>query len=449
MELAEFSKRLLEDINVNSYPYQFFNLFLDTLTLNKITEEKPTSKTFRHYMFFFSGQLVSILGSSIVQFVITWWITIETESPVLISISVFLGTLPMVVLTPIAGVFTDRWNKKLAILIADSLQALITFWLIIVFIFAASNIWAIILINGLRGLFQAFHFPTVNALIPIMVPKEKLSRINGINYIFTGLIQVIGPGIAGTLLTLFVINQILWIDIITFFIALVPLLSISIPQLEKGEEEQKEFSFKRDFNEGIAVLKTTPLLLILIVLTTFKNFLKMPFNTLIPFYVEIFHSGNALDLALVMALYQGGLFFGALLTTIKKKWKHMQLIILIGFILGDIGYIIVTFTPIGLFLMIGIGAFILGAMIPVVNVMLLTLIQTQIPPDKQGRVISILVSIASAIVPVGTIISGPLAEIIGIINLYFFSAILGFIAEFIAIAYLKKNHLLTIVDSSE
>jgi len=192
-------------------------------------ESTATSQTFTNYIFFWSGQLFSLLGSSIVQIVLIYWIFYETKSMTIVSVASFFSFLPQFILGFFVGVFADRWNRKLLIGLSDFCQALTTLSLIFLFFFNIRQVWLIILINSIRGVFQAFHWPVVNAIIPLMIPKKNLSRMNGINYFFTGLVNTMGPIIAGILLLLFPIDQILWVDVLTFLIAITPLLFIKIP----------------------------------------------------------------------------------------------------------------------------------------------------------------------------------------------------------------------------
>lgn len=96
-------------------------------------EARADPLTFRNYLFFFAGQQVSLLGSSVVQFVVIWWITLETQSAAYLSIAALAGLAPMVVLMPLAGVLVDRWSRKLVIVVFDFLQALTTVVLIFLF----------------------------------------------------------------------------------------------------------------------------------------------------------------------------------------------------------------------------------------------------------------------------------------------------------------------------
>jgi len=400
-------------------------------------ETPASSQSFKHYLFFWSGQLFSLLGSTIVQFVIIWWITIETEDLTIISVAFFFSFLPQFIFGPLAGVFTDRWNRKLMIALSDFFQAITTLSLVLLFFFDLQQVWMIILINSIRGLFQGFHWPAVNAIIPLMIPKKHLSRMNAINYIFTGLVNTMGPLIAGTLLLLLPIDQILWVDILTFLFAIIPLLLIRIPPLPKKEKIRKEKSYFGEFKIGLKAIKIVPGLLTLLFVATILNFLGTPFSTLMIFFVEVTHFGTVENTAFVLASIQAGMFVGAIIVVIKKVWKKKILIIFLGIFVGEIGHLILALAPSGHFTIISIGGFIFAFIVPFVNTMFLTILQTVIPPDKQGRVMSNVITIVTLVSPLGMIISGPIAQVIGIEVLFITSSLLNII--FIVIVWMFSN----------
>ncbi len=400
-------------------------------------ESAATVQTFRSYIFFWSGQLFSLLGSSIVQIVIIYWITIETENLTIISIAAFFSFLPQFILGPLAGVFTDRWNRKLLIGLSDFFQALTTFSLVLLFFFNIQQVWLIILINSIRGVFQAFHWPVINAIIPLMIPKKHLSRMNGINYFFTGLVNTMGPIIAVSLLLLFPIDQILWVDIITFLIAITPLLLIKIPPLPKKPITKHKKSYFKEFKMGFKAIKIVPGLLILLFVATILNFLGNPFNTLMIYYIKVTHAGTDSNLAIVLASIQAGMFVGAMIVVSKKVWNKKPVIIFAGILIGEVGHLILAMAPPQNFLMISIGGFMFAFIVPFVNTMFLTILQTVIPPDKQGRVMSNVITIVTLVSPVAMIISGPIAEIIGITTLFTICAALNFI--FIIFVWIFSN----------
>ncbi len=396
------------------------------------TEGIANSQTFRRYIFMWSGQLFSIMGSSVVNFAITWWVLVLTGSPTLLSISVFMYMLPMAFLTPIAGVLADRWSRKKIVAIADSLQALTTLWIIVLFIFDVANPVLVIMIVGLRGIFQAFHVPTVSAITPTMVPKDKISRMNGVGYLFSSLINIIGPVLGALLYEMFHgdIFLILWIDIITFLIALIPLLIVKIPVVKRSKIEVKKNSFIFEFKTGIKTIRLIPGILTLLLLSMLLNFLLMPFNVLLPYIIEAphIHAGSVSDFAFVMVCFQVGMVLGALLTSVKKEWKH-KLFAYFGSLVVITGLLSVfAFVPNGFFLMMGIATFVVGFLLPIGNTIYMTIIQTTVPHDKMGRVSSIDHSISAMIAPFGALIAGPLAEVMGARTVFLLASIIGIVA---------------------
>jgi DHA3 family macrolide efflux protein-like MFS transporter len=330
-------------------------------------EVQVSQATFRNYLFFWAGQLVSLLGSSIAQFVIIWWITLETGSALYLSLASFLGLAPMVILGPFVGVFVDRWNRKVLIFVADFLQALATLVLIFLFWLGVVSMLHVFILLTIRGILQAFHSPTVSAIIPLMIPKEKLSRMNGLNYLCSGAVTLIGPVAAALMLAFWQIHQILWIDMATFIVAFIPLLMIKIPPVRK---EQDKSSFKEDFLEGFTFIRNAKGLLPLLILSTAMNFLVTPLSTLLPYYVKFDHSGEAPDLALVMAFFQGGILAGGLVMSVIKGFKKKMVAIALSIYIAFLGYALIALTPLMWFWFMAMGGTIMALCMPVINVTL-------------------------------------------------------------------------------
>jgi DHA3 family macrolide efflux protein-like MFS transporter len=261
-----------------------------------------------------------------------------------------------------------------------------------------------------------------------MVPKDKLSRMNGFGYLFSSLINIVGPLLGAFLYGILPIAIILWIDIITWLIAMVPLVLTKIPRVKRSKIEEKKNSFFFEFKTGLKTIKLIPGLLTLLSLSMLLNFLLMPFNVLLPYYIGIIHEGSELNFALVMVFFQVGMVLGALLTSLKKEWKH-KIFTYFGSLVLVTGILSVyTFAPKGFFLVMGIANFVIGFSLPIGNTIYMTIIQTTVPHDKMGRVTSIDHSISSLIAPFGALIAGPLADIIGARIVFLLCAIIGVVA---------------------
>ncbi|MBA7628127.1 Enterobactin exporter EntS [subsurface metagenome] len=412
-------------------------------------EEKVDKSSFKSYLFFWSGQLVSILGSSVVYFVLLWWLVDGTESAVALSIGSVSYFVPFILVSLIAGVVADRYDRKKVILIADSLQAFSTFIMILFFAYGIMEYWYLYFFFAFRSTCQAFHQPTQNAIIPTMVPKEKLSRINGINYLLTGVIHIIGPMIGATFLIFLTVEQALWIDIITYLISIVPLLLVKIPSFHKETEDKKRESMWKEFKSGIKILTTIPGLLALILEAMMVNFLAQPISTLLPYYIRIIHNGSVVDFALISMSFNVGMFIGGILTTIKKKWKYKVPIMISAGIIYAIAYALFSFVPTGFFILIMLYTVIMGFTLPIWNALFYTILQLKVPSDKLGRITSIDNTFSCISIPLGSILAGPLVVIIGIGPLFFISASLIVIVEIVVYLFTKVRLLDSEEDSSQ
>ena len=404
-------------------------------------EELPTKKSFRHYLYFMAGQQFSLLGSGIIGFVITWWITVETQSVFYLSLATFLIFLPQVIVTPFAGVLSDRLNRKTIIFTVDLSQAVLTFGLFLIFFTGFTPIWMILIIHTMRNILFAFQVPTFHAILPSMVPKDKISRVNGANFLFSGLIFMVGPLLSALLLGLFPITYIFLIDGVTFLIAVVPLFLIKIPFNAKETRAAEKTSFMREFKDGFIIVKAIPGLLSMIIFAMIFNFIFRPFGVLWPYFISIIHDGSVFHLAFLFGSIQVGNVIGSLITSIKKEWKNKIKINLIGEMVFFTFYLLIILAPYQNFYLMMIGGFLGAIIFPITVATYLTILQTVVPSDKIGRVMSIDHTISMAIAPIGALLVGPLAGLMGVVNLLLASALIGIVNPIILWFFTKIRYL--------
>ena len=403
----------------------------------------PDQATFRSYLFLWSGQLVSLLGSSVASFVIIWWITLETGSPLYLSLASIASFAPIIVLAPIAGVYVDRWNRRRLIGIVDFLQALVTLLLILLFSLGSVSIWQVLLVLALRGVFQAFHNPAISAIVPLMVTRERLSRINGVNFLLNGVVNVLGPIFAATLLEIWRVDKILWIDAATFIVAVIPLLIIKIPSLrtKQGMNQDGKLTFRKEFREGLNFIKKARGFGTLIILATTLNFLLSPLSTLLPYYVKFDHLGEVADLALVSVVFQAGMIAGGLLMSLIRGFRRKMVAIVIAVYIIFIGYALLALTPTGLFWFMAIALSTAAFCLPVANVSTQTIIQTIVPTNMLGRVNSVIGALSSAASPLGIILAGVIVEFIETASLFLVCAMAGILVLTISWIFTDIRHV--------
>jgi DHA3 family macrolide efflux protein-like MFS transporter len=415
---------------------------------SRLQKEKENHYNLQGYFLFWAGQLISLLGSSIVQFTLIWWITLETGSEFFLALSTFLGFGPAIVLTPVAGVFVDRWSRKKLIATVDFLQALATLGLIFSFIGGFANIWYVLATITVRGLFQAFHRPAIQAIIPLLIPRDRLSRMNGLDYLFRGVILMIGPLVGAFLLNYFVIQEVLWLDVITFMVAVAPTIVISIPSVKPTEVLKVKIPFLTEISEGFTFIKNQQGLMALLAVFTAANFFMRPLFVFLPLFVKDFHMGGPDELALLFSVSQIGMISGSMIMSSWKGFNNNTYGVALGLFLMYIGLFIVSFSPQTMFLLLAIGMLLNGLGLPVANVSSQTIWQKIVPPEKLGRVYSVRLAIAQGSGPIAIILSGIFGEIFGIIPVLITSATLGtsflgyswFLTRFRSVEKTVQNH---------
>ncbi|MHA1347323.1 MAG: MFS transporter [Candidatus Heimdallarchaeaceae archaeon] len=318
--------------------------------MTTVVDEQEDRGNIRGYMFFWTGQLVSIFGSSVVQFVIAWWLTVRTESALVLSLANVAGFLPIILLSPLAGVIVDRVSKKWLIASVDFFQAVATIGMIIVFKFEtqlfSNEVAFIATILGflvIRGSLQAFHQPAIQALIPVLVPRKHLKRINSLDFLLNSVIFMIGPVVAALLLAIpaLEVGDIIWIDAITFVIATIPLVLISIPAIEKKLRQKKEEkpSFRAEFKEGITFIRQKKGLLPLLGAFTATNLFITPLFTLFNLFLYSEpHYGTETNLAMVMVMFQAGMLGGSVIMLVWGGFKKKVIGVAGGILVAYVGY---------------------------------------------------------------------------------------------------------------
>ncbi|UCE14672.1 MAG: MFS transporter, partial [Candidatus Heimdallarchaeota archaeon] len=247
-----------------------------------------------------------------------------------------------------------------------------------------------------------------------------------------GTINIIGPAIGALLYILFDARMdiILWIDCITLIVALVPLLLISIPKIEKQPSAAGASGvtiFIQEFRDGFSILRSREGLISLLILITIINLMQIPIAVLGPLFVADFHNGSVQDLAFVVAASQLGLLVSGIFLLIKNGWKRKIPVIIVALYIQIFGYLIQAITPIGEFWFMAVGAFVFGSMLSIINSLYKTIIQVVVPPELQGRVNAITAALTGAILPIGVLATAPLAEIIGIVPLFLVTITISFI----------------------
>lgn len=367
-----------------------------------------------------SGQAISLFGSQLVQFALVWWLTQKTGSATVLATASLVAILPSVLLGPVAGVLVDRWNRRLIMLVADSLVALTTVGLAILFAVGAAQIWHVYVAMLVRAAAGTFQFPAVQASTSLMVPTEHLSRVAGLNQTLQGLLSIAAPPAGALLLGILPLQGILAIDVGTALFGILPLFFIAIPQPPPtaGALAGDSPSFWGEMRAGFRYVRTWPGLVMILLMATVINFLLNPAAALMPILVTKHFNGQAWQLATLESVFGIGLIAGGVLLSVWGGFKRRIYTTLVGLIGLGLGFLLIGLAPAQAFWLALASAFLAAVMNAMTNGPIMAIMQAAVAPDMQGRVFTLIGSVSAAMSPIGLLIAGPVADTFGVQSWY-------------------------------
>lgn len=362
---------------------------------------------------FMSSQAISILGSSLVQFAITSYITVQTKSGIYATIGILCAILPMFLLSPFAGVWADKYNRKYLIMIADGGIAICTLIVAIIFMLGHGSIGLLFVALTIRALGSAVQTPCVGALLPDIVPEQHLTRVNGINGSMQALFSLASPVLGALLLSMVPLGMIFFVDIVTAVMAIVIMLkAFQLPKKEKVPKAREEENYFSEMKQGIRYIFKTRFLVEFFGFCAVYFIMMAPAAFLTQVQVARNYGGDYWYLSAIEVAFSVGMLIGSLAISawggLKNKVHTMMLAAavmgLCTFALG----IRMPFTPYVLFM----GIF--GMAMPFINTPAMTLLQERVEPQYMGRVFGIMTMINTSMMPLGMVIFGPIADITSI-----------------------------------
>ncbi|HBC94538.1 MAG TPA: MFS transporter [Pelotomaculum sp.] len=367
---------------------------------------------YKNITLFLASQNISLFGSMLVQYAITWYITLETQSGIMMTISIICGFLPTFFISPFAGVWADRYNRKVLIILSDSMIAIATLILAILFFIGYDTVWLLFMVSAIRALGSGIQMPAIGAILPQLVPKDKLTKVNGTNSSIQSLVALVSPMLSGALLTMATIEVIFFIDVITAAAAvLILLLFLHVPTHTKVLEK-KRITYFGDMREGINYIKNHGFVKTIFSFIAIYFILIAPAAFLTPLLITRSFGEDVWRLTAMSVVYSVGMMAGGMIVAtwsgFKNKVHSMVLsILVIGACTFALGII-----PIFWFYLFFMG--LIGVAMPFFNTPFTVLLQEKVEQDFLGRVFGVLSMISSSIMPLAMLVYGPIADFIKI-----------------------------------
>lgn len=358
------------------------------------------------------GQALSLLGSQLVQFTIIWYLTRETNSATTLAVASMMGLLPQVLLSPFIGTWVDRGNRRLILIAADSIVAIATLILVLLFASGLIQVWQIYIVLFVRAVASGFHQSAFGASVVLLVPKEHLARVQGFNQALYGGLNILSAPLGAYLLAVLPMQGILGIDVGTALLAITILLFVPIPQPER--RAQTPSTFWQDFRAGFRYIMAWRGLVILLGLVMVINFFFSATEPLTPLLITNHFRGDAQQLGWWLSSFAAGNVLGGLILGAWGGFKRKVVTAQLGLILTGMSTMVLGVVPSNLF-WVGIAANVTtGLLLPIINGSFGATLQAAIAPEMQGRVFAFILSAAMLVSPLALIIAGPFADAFGI-----------------------------------
>ncbi len=365
------------------------------------------SSGMRTFFVIWAGQALSMVGSGLTGFALGVWIFQRTGSATQFAMIALAATLPAVLISPFAGVFVDRWDRRRVMIVSDSLAALTTSVLALLFWREALEFWHIIVASSLGACMGSFQGPAYQASVTLLVPKEQYGRASGMAQMARAMANVMAPFLAGMLMVSIGLTGILLIDLGSFVFAMLTLLIVRIPRPPTSEAGRAaRGGVWSESRQGWSYIRAREGLFGMLLLFAALNFMLSTVNALTAPMLLSFTTPDRLGG--ILSLGGVGMLVGSIVMSVwggprRKIHGLLGYLIVLGF-----GVALVGLRPSPM--IVTAGFFLVMICVPVVNGSSQAIWQRKVPADMQGRVFATRGMVSMAAMPLAYLVSGPLAD---------------------------------------
>jgi MFS family permease len=359
---------------------------------------------------FWFGQFVSLIGSGMAQFALAIWAWQVTGTATALALITVFSTAPTILLSPLAGALVDRWDRKWTLILSDAASALATLAILLLFLADSLQIWHLYVASVWVGIFQALQWPAYSAAITLMVDKAQYGRTSGMMGLAQAGSAVGAPILAGLLLSLVGIAGVIAVDLLTFGIALICLLVITVPKPERAAQDvEAPPSLWRESFDGFRYIRARPSLLGLQLTFLVVNLVSAFTFGMINAYILARTGNNAQALATAITAFGVGGILGGITMGAWGGPKPRIYGLIGGMIVSNFfsGPLLGTTQSVVLW---AIWAFCCGLTMPILDGSSQAIWQSKVDPALQGRVFAVRRMIAQVSFPLGLLIAAPLAD---------------------------------------
>jgi MFS family permease len=362
----------------------------------------------RNFQLFFSGQMISLVGTWMDNIAEAWLVYRLTGSSLLLGTVAFAGQFPIFLLGPIGGLAADRFDRRSIIVATQTSSMILAFILAFLTLTKRVTVWEVILLASLMGVVNAFDVPARQSFLVEMVGREDLMNAIALNSSMFNSARVIGPSVAGILVASIGEGWCFFANAVSYIAVIAGLLMMRVP---RSKIEEHDASPLEHILEGFRFVRNTPPIGVLLLLTGVISIVALPYSVLMPIFAARVLHGNARTLGVLMGATGVGALLGAL--SLASRTKLQGLARLVAISCASFGTFLILFSLsrhyyLSILLLVPVGFFVMVQMAST-N----TLIQSMVPDRLRGRTMAVYSMMFLGMAPIGALFSGMVADRIG------------------------------------
>ncbi len=381
---------------------------------------KPLKLLNKNFILLWQGQFVSAIGSQVALIALTLWIKVNTDSASVVGLSMMTYALVSTLVSPFAGTLADNISRKKIIILSDLFAGILTIVLAGMLLMRVTDTVLIIVFimvyNFSLGLFDAFRNPSVAALLPDLVPPDRLTQANSMTNTAMQLAVLGGQSISGLLFKLLGAPLLMLIDGITYLFSALSEVFIEAPGKTKNEKSKnpEQLTVKKffiDFIKGLTYVFGNKGLRNIILGFALMNFFLAPFLVLLPFFVEDYLKLPLFWYGVLLAGLSAGMLLGIISASFIKIRSEIRGVAvgILMLIFAAITGIVVLFQDI---VPVMVGTVVAGGIVGYYNTVFHTILMGSTPSQFRGRVFGFAFTISGGLMPLGMGLTGIIADLL-------------------------------------
>lgn len=363
----------------------------------------------RDFRLLFSGETISLLGDQFHFVALAWLVLQMTGSGLAVGTVLMVAGIPRAIFILVGGAFADRASPRSLMLASNALRAAFVGVLAVLVLSGRAELWQLYVLAAVFGIVDAFFWPAMSTIVPMLVTEERLPAANALMQGSTQLTGLIGPALAGLLVAAVGTGLAFGIDAASFAVAALALLLIRGGRRPAAAEASRP-TVLGTIGSGVAYAWRDPAIRSLLLLSATLNFaINGPVSVGLAWLADNRFDGGAASFGIMLSAFGAGALVGAVTAGSLGRIRELGWVTLGGSVIMGVGLGLIGFAP-SVAVIMGLNVAI-GLAVGFLNVRIVAWLQARTPEAMIGRVMSLVMLGGLAMTPLSLAVAGLLVDL--------------------------------------